>query len=138
MTARDKDKVRILINEAMAWADNEHEVLFGLDGDCEEINIPALTIPQVKMLLEQLKTRLLKDDESPSQNDAQRHLRECPNCHGKKVLPVVKHGDWGYYPASAYIECEDCGLKSKEFEGKDDSDESGALRKAILAWNRRC
>jgi len=63
MTQRDKEKVRILINEAKVWADSNKDYLTGLDDDCEEISIPCLTIEEVKMLLNQLKEKLLKEDE---------------------------------------------------------------------------
>lgn len=134
MTTRDKDKVRVLISEAKVWADSNKDYLTGLDNDCEEISIPCLTIEEVKRLLENLKLKLLKDDDP---NEGCNHLRECPCCHGHNVQAHVNHGDWGYYPASAYIECKDCGTKSREFDGKDDCDEEGAIKKATIAWNRR-
>lgn len=63
MTQRDKEKICILVNEAKAWADSHKDYLTGLDDDCEEISIPCLTIKEVKMLLDQLKEKLLKEDE---------------------------------------------------------------------------
>ena len=63
MNARDKDKVNVLISEAKVWADSHKDYLTGLDADCEEISIPCLTIEEVKRLLENLKLKLLKDDD---------------------------------------------------------------------------
>ena len=133
MNARDKDKIVILINEAMVQADTDKEILTGLDGDCEEINVPCLTIPQVKMLLENLKLKLLKDDDPNEDPDKP---RICPVCGSKKVQPMISPGSWGYYPASAHIECLDCGTRSKEYDGKDDCDQKGAIKKATRAWNK--
>lgn len=63
MTQRDKDKVKILINEAKVWADSHKDYLTGLDDDCEEISVECLTLEEVKRLLENLKMKLLKEDE---------------------------------------------------------------------------
>lgn len=63
MTTRDKEKIRVLFAETMVLVDNEKDYLTGLDDDCEEISIPCLTIKEVKMLLDQLKEKLLKEDE---------------------------------------------------------------------------
>lgn len=63
MTARDKDKIKVLINEAKVWADSHKDYLTGLDNDCEEVSIQCLTIEEVKRLLENLKIKLLKEDE---------------------------------------------------------------------------
>ena len=134
MNARDKAKVSILINEAKVWADSNKDYLTGLDNDCEEISIPCLTIEEVKRLLDNLKEKLLKDDDPNEDNS---HLRECPCCHGHRVEVHVNPGDWGYYPCSAYIECKDCGTRSREFDGKDDCDQKDAILKATVAWNRR-
>lgn len=133
MNARDKDKIKVLFAETMALADSNKEYLTGLDGDCEEVSIACLPIPEIKMLLEQLKTKLLKDDDP---NEDQDKPRICPVCGSKKVEPVVKPGSWGYYPASAHIECLDCGTRSKEYDGKDDCDQKGAIKKATRAWNK--
>lgn len=134
MTTRDKDKITTLITEAKVWVDSNKDYLTGLDGDCEEVSIPCLTIEEVKRLLENLKQKLLKDDDI---SENKNHLRECPCCHSHKVEPHVSPGSWGYYPASAWIECNECGTRSKEYDGKDDCDQEGAILKATLAWNRR-
>lgn len=134
MTQRDKDQVKVLINEAKVWAESNKDYLTGLDNDCEEISIPCLTIEEVKRLLENLKLKLLKDDDP---NEGCDHLKECPCCHGHNVEAHSNPGDWGYYPASAYIECKDCGTRSREYDGKDDTDQKGAILKATIAWNRR-
>ena len=63
MTTRDKEKIRVLFAETMVLADNEKDYLTGLDADCEEVSIPCLTIEEVKRLLENLKMKLLKEDE---------------------------------------------------------------------------
>ena len=63
MTTRDREKIRILINEAKVWADSNKDFLTGLDNDCEEVSIPCLTIEEVKRLLENLKFKLLKEDD---------------------------------------------------------------------------
>ena len=68
MNARDKEKIKVLINEAKTWADSNKDYLTGLDNDCEEISIACLTIEEVKRLLENLKLKLLKDDEPESLN----------------------------------------------------------------------
>ena len=68
MTQRDKDKVKILINEAKVWADRQKDYLTGLDDDCEEISVECLTLEEVKRLLENLKMKLLKEDEPESLN----------------------------------------------------------------------
>ena len=68
MNARDKDKIKVLISEAKVWAEENKDYLTGLDDDCEEISIPCLTIEEVKRLLENLKIKLLKDDEPESLN----------------------------------------------------------------------
>ena len=68
MNSRDKDKIKVLISEAKVWADSNKDYLTGLDNDCEEINVECLTLPTVKMLLENLKIKLLKDDEPESLN----------------------------------------------------------------------
>jgi len=65
------------------------------------------------------------------------HLRPCPYCGSKNVKPHVTPGDDGYYPASAYIECKDCGLRGREYDGKDSADLEGAFLLAMVAWNRR-
>lgn len=135
MTSRDKDKINILFNEAIVEADTRKDILTGLDGDCEEVNVECLTIPEVKMLLEQLRYKLLKDDD-PNADDGN-HLRDCPCCHSKNVHAHVNPGSWGYYPASAWIECKECGTRSREYDGKDDCDQKGAILKATLAWNKR-
>ena len=132
MTQRDKDKVKVLISEAMVWADTNKDYLTGLDNDCEEISVECLTLPMVKTLLENLKLKLLKDDD-PSQDDGKPQM--CPVCGSRKVEPIVEAGSWGYYPASAHIECLNCGTRSKEYDGKDDCDREGAIRKATKAWN---
>ena len=134
MTQRDKAKINILINEAKVWADSNKDYLTGLDGDCEEISVECLTLAEVKRLLENLKLRLLKDDD-PNEDDSKPHI--CPVCGSQKVEPVVKPGSWGYYPASAHIECKDCGTRSREYDGKDDCDKEGAIKKATAAWNNR-
>ena len=134
MTQRDKDKINVLINEAKVWADSNKDYLTGLDGDCEEISVECLTIEEVKRLLENLKMKLLKDDD-PNEDNSK--FKECPVCGSHKVEPHVSPGSWGYYPASAWIECKECGTRSQEFDGKDDCDEEGAIKKATLAWNRR-
>ena len=133
MTTRDKDKIRVLISEAKVWADSHKDYLTGLDDDCEEISIECLTLEEVKRLLENLKLKLLKDDD-PNEDDSKPHI--CPVCGSRNVAPVVKPGAWGYYPTSAHIECGDCGLRSKEFDGKDDCDQEGAIKKATRAWNK--
>lgn len=133
MTTRDKDKIKILISEAMVWADSNKDYLTGLDGDCEEITVECLTIPMVKMLLENLKLKLLKDDDP---NEDPSKPRICPVCGSRKVEAVVEPGSWGYYPASAHIECKECGARSREFDGKDDCDKEGAIKKATQAWNK--
>ena len=134
MTQRDKDKIRVLIAEAKVWADSNEDVTYGLDDDGEEVNVYCLETKTVKMLLDQLKEKLLKDDDP---NEGCDHLRECPCCHGHNVEAHSNPGDWGYYPASAYIECKDCGTRSREYDGKDDTDQKGAILKATIAWNRR-
>lgn len=68
MTQRDKDKVKILISEAMVWVDTNKDYLTGLDGDCEEISVECLTLEEVKRLLENLKLKLLKDDDPNEDN----------------------------------------------------------------------
>lgn len=133
MTQRDKDKINILINVAKAWADSNKDYLTGLDDDCEEVNVECLTIEEVKRLLDNIKEKMLKDDDP---NEDSSKPRICPVCGSRKVEPVVKPGSWGYYPASAHIECRDCGLRSKEFDGKDDCDDEGAITKATKAWNK--
>lgn len=133
MTQRDKAKINILINEAKVWADSNKDYLTGLDNDCEEISIECLTLEEVKRLLENLKIKLLKDDD-PNEDDSKPHI--CPVCGSQKVEPVVKPGSWGYYPASAHIECKECGTRSREFDGKDDCDKEGAIKKATKAWNK--
>lgn len=60
----------------------------------------------------------------------------CPVCGSHKVEPHVSPGSWGYYPASAWIECKECGTRSREFDGKDDCDKQGAILKATKAWNK--
>ena len=137
MNARDKDKIKVLINEAKVWCDTNEEIATVLDDDCEEIPFHCLEIKTVKMLLDQLKEKLLKDDITDEVETNSNHLRECPSCHSKNVEAIVEPGSWGYYPASAYIECHDCGLRSREYDGKDDCDKEGAILKATVAWNRR-
>ena len=137
MTQRDKAKINILINEAKVWCDSHEEISTVLDDDCEEIPFHCLEVKTVKMLLDQLKEKLLKDDITDEEPRNPYHLRACPHCHGKNVEPRGSRGDSGYYPASAYIECLDCGLKSGEFDGKDDADVEGAILKASVAWNHR-
>lgn len=132
MNARDKDKIKVLFSEAKVWVDSNTDYLTDLDDDCEEISVACLTIEEVKRLLDNLKAKLLKDDD-PNEDNSK--LKECPVCGSQKVEPVVKPGSWGYYPASAHIECKDCGTKSREFDGKDDCDDEGAIRKATMAWN---
>lgn len=134
MTQRDKDKINVLINEAKVWADSNNDYLTGLDDDCEEISVECLTMKNVKRLLENLKLKLLKDDD-PNEDNSK--FKECPVCGSRKVEPHVSPGSWGYYPASAWIECKDCGTRSREYDGKDDCDEEGAIKKATLSWNRR-
>ena len=68
MNARDKDKIKVLISEAKVWADSHKDYLTGLDNDCEEISVECLTLEEVKRLLENLKIKLLKDDEPESLN----------------------------------------------------------------------
>ena len=63
MTTRDKEKIRVLISEAKVWADSNKDYLTGLDADCEEVSIPCLTIEEVNRLLENLKFKLLKEDD---------------------------------------------------------------------------
>lgn len=63
MTQRDKDKIRVLFAEAMVLADTKKDYLTDLDDDCEEISVECLTLEEVKRLLENLKIKLLKDDE---------------------------------------------------------------------------
>lgn len=133
MTTRDKDKINVLINEAKVWADSHTEKVYGTEYGEEKV-FQFLETHQVKMLLDQLKEKLLKDDDI---SENKNHLRECPCCHSHKVEPHVNPGSWGYYPASAYIECNDCGTRSKDYDGKDDCDQEGAILKATLAWNRR-
>lgn len=134
MTPRDKDKIRILINEAMVWADSHEEITTGLDDDCEEIPFHCLGIPTVKMLLELLKQKLLTDDDPFSHPD---RLRECPHCHSRNVEVKASEGSRGNWPASAYVECGECGLRSREYDGADDTDVAGAVLRATVAWNRR-
>lgn len=134
MTQRDKDKIKVLINEAKVWADSNKDYLTGLDGDCEEISVECLTLEEVKRLLENLKLKLLKDDD-PNEDPSKPMI--CPVCGSRNVEPVIKRGSWGYYPASAHIECNDCGTRSREYDGKDDCDEEGAIKKATAAWNNR-
>lgn len=62
MTQRDKDKIRVLVAEAKVWADSHEEIATVLDDDCEEIPFHCLEIKTVKMLLDQLKEKLLKED----------------------------------------------------------------------------
>ena len=135
MNARDKAKVSILINEAKVWAESNKDYLTGLDNDCEEISVECLTLKEVKRLLENLKAKLLKEDDDDSDEDPSKP-KICPVCGSKNVQPVVKPGSWGYYPTSAHIECFNCGTRSKEFDGKDDCDQAGAIQKAMKAWNR--
>ena len=132
MTTRDKEKIRVLFAETMVLVDTEKDYLTGLDGDCEEITVECLTIPMVKMMLENLKLKLLKDDD-PNEDSSKPHI--CPVCGSRKVEPVVEPGSWGYYPASAHIECKECGTMSRDFDGKDDCDKEGAIKKATRAWN---
>lgn len=134
MTKKEKNRIGLLINEAKIWAESNKDYLTGLDNDCEEITVECLTIEEVQRILDTLKEELLKEDEI---KDNPEHLRECPYCHSKNVASHVTPGDWGYYPASAYIECNNCGTRSKEYEGSDDLDEKGAILKATVAWNRR-
>lgn len=61
MTTRDKNRIEVLINETMAWADENKEYLTGLDNDCEEINVACLTLEEVRRLLDNLKMKLLKE-----------------------------------------------------------------------------
>ncbi len=74
MTQQDKDKINILINEANVWAESNKDYLTGLDNDCEEISIPCLTIEEVKRLLENLKLKLLNDDDC---NEDSSKLKKC-------------------------------------------------------------
>ena len=86
MTARDKAKINILINESKVWAESNKDYLTGLDNDCEEISIPCLTIEEVKRLLDNLKAKLLKDDD-PNEDDSKPHI--CPVCGSQKVEPTT-------------------------------------------------
>lgn len=134
MNARDKGKIKVLFSEAKVWVDSNTDYLTGLDNDCEEISVACLTVEEVKRLLDNLKAKLLKDYD---QNEDPNKPKVCPVCGSSKVKPVVKPGSWGYYPASAWIECKECGTRSREFDGKDDCDQEGAIKKATIAWNRR-
>ena len=69
MTARDKDKIKVLIAEAKVWADSHKEtdyIQFG-ENIYELIHLPITT---VKMLLDQLKEKLLKDDDPNEDKEA--------------------------------------------------------------------
>lgn len=132
MNARDKIRIKLAIDEARRWSEENTDYLTGLDNDCEEISVECLTMEDVKRLLENLKDKLLKDDDP---NEDPSKPRICPVCGSRKVEPVVKPGSWGYYPTSAHIECKECGTRTKEFDGKDDCDREGAIKKAIRAWN---
>ena len=134
MNNRDKDKVKVLVNEAKVWADSHKDYLTGLDDDCEEISIPCLTIEEVKRLLENLKIKLLKDDITDAFDGIENHLRECPYCRGHNSKVRLCPGDGEYYPASAYVECLDCGTRGREFDGNDIDD---IVLRATVAWNRR-
>lgn len=134
MTQRDKDKIRVLFAETMVLADSHKDYLTGLDDDCEEISIPCLTIEEVKRLLENLKIKLLKDDVTDEFGGIENHLRECPHCRGHNSKVRLCPGDGEYYPASAYVECLDCGTRGREFDGNDIDD---IVLRATVAWNRR-
>lgn len=56
-----KDKIEALFNESKAWANGNKDILFGLDDDCEEINVECLTISDVMTLLDNLKAKLLDE-----------------------------------------------------------------------------
>lgn len=134
MTRRDMDKVKVLINEAKVWCDSHEEIATVLDDDCEEIPFHCLGLSTVKWILEDLKQKLLTDDDPFSHPDK---LRECPHCHSQKVRVKATEGSEGNWPASAYIECKDCELRSREYDGADHTDIEGAILKATVAWNRR-
>lgn len=69
-------------------------------------------------------------------------LTLCPCCGGAAVA-VYTHEDPGYTPASTFIQCTRCGLRTGTFYDKNEFKrgrwvriENGASG-AIAAWNRR-
>ena len=137
MTRWDKDKVKVLINETKVWADSHEETgYYWINNNETEEKVPVhyLTTSTVKSLLDDLKQKLLKDDDPFSHPEK---LRECPHCHSKEVEIKASEGNACNWPASAYVECNGCGLRSKEYDGADETDVDGAVLRATVAWNRR-
>ena len=136
MTTRDKDKVKVLINEAKVWVDSHSDNTGYWYTDDKGRQVPAryLTTEAIKRMLENLKIQLLKDDITDEFDGIENHLRECPYCKGNNSKVHINPGDGKYYPASAYVECLDCGTRGREFEGNNIDD---IVLRATVAWNRR-
>jgi hypothetical protein len=70
MTTRDMDKIKVLISEAKIWVDSNSSNTGYWYTDDEGRQVPAryLTTEAIKRMLENLKLKLLKDDEPESLN----------------------------------------------------------------------
>ncbi len=81
MTKRDKDKIQVLFSEAKAWVDSNEDVTYGLDDDGEEVNVHCLTTEDVKRLLDDLKSKLLKEavPETTPRRPSRRASRKRPD-----------------------------------------------------------
>lgn len=60
-------------------------------------------------------------------------IKTCPMCRGRGKL-IDESGSWGYYPATAYVKCAECGT-----EGPTVNDDAYPEYKseAIRLWNKR-
>lgn len=64
-------------------------------------------------------------------------LRRCPFCgHKARVITELKENDFEVLRCFAYVQCNVCEVKTKEFE-VDKSEEDYAIEMAIDAWNVR-
>jgi len=62
-------------------------------------------------------------------------LVACPFCGGSAKIEI-RQGSWGYYPEAAWVECTQCGVKTRSYND-DEKTKDGHKILAADKWNQR-